>query len=304
MSWTPHALCLLLLAAPALHGAEVSTSVSQGVNSSTKINFSMTNNDPGAIYNSAELRLEATIGAVLSAILSRNPAVAGMTTADLISTGRIFGSIQPTEVGFSGWNNSFNPSSAVVSLTNVGGFPDFDYTTWQNTLANPAQDTMVFTLNLGQANATDPRLKNLLDFNGNGQVDAEEHVITLPALAAAPAEPAAGFVGIIDAFNHYPGAVDRFAVAGDWLERGAAAAALGVQRSGSDATLTWQAQHGLAYELQTSLTLTANPADWTPLTTQQRPATTGPALAPQTHTHSGAFAVSARFYRLRITVLP
>ena len=81
-------------------------------------------------------------------------------------------------------------------------------------------------------------------------------------------------------------------------------AALGVQRSGADATLTWQAQHGLAYELQTSLTLTTNPADWTTLTTQQRPATPGPELAPMTHTHSGAFTETRRFYRLRITVPP
>ena len=113
---------------------------------------------------------------------------------------------------------------------------------------------------MGKNSATDPRLKNLLDFNGNSLVEAGERLLPLPALAAAPAEPDAGFVGI-EGITRYHAAVARFAVAGDWLERGAAAAALGVQRSGADAVLSWQAQHGLAYELQTSLTLTANPAD-------------------------------------------
>jgi hypothetical protein len=41
-----------------------------------------------------------------------------------------------------------------------------------------------------------------------------------------------------------------------------------------------------------------------PSGTQQRPATPGPELAPQTHTHSGAFGVGVRFYRPRLTVLP
>jgi hypothetical protein len=151
---------------------------------------------------------------------------------------------------------------------------------------------MALTLNLG----------GLLDFNGNSLVEAGERLLTLPALAAAPAEPDAGFVGTTTGGFTIPAAVARFAVAGDWLERGAAAAALGVQRSGADAVLSWQAQRGLSYELQTSLTLTSNPADWTPLSTQQRPDTPGPELAPQTHTHSAAFGVGVRFYRLRITV--
>ena len=295
MNATSRLLLPLLLLAGAVPAAEVGTSVTQGALSTTRINFFMTNNDPGAIYNSAELRLEAALGAVFSAIRSRNPAVAAMTTAGLISSGHLTGSIQPGEVS-SGWTQNISPSTSIVAF----GHGPF-YTTWQNTASNAAQDTLTFTLNVGKNSATDPRLKNLLDFNGNSLVEAGERLLTLPALAAAPAEPDAGFVAQYGGVSPVTAAVARFAVAGDWLERGAAAAALGVQRSGADAVLSWQAQHGLSYELQTSLTLPSNPADWTPLSTQQRPNTPGPELAPQTHTHSGAFPAPARFYRLRIT---
>jgi hypothetical protein len=106
----------LLLLAGAVPAAEVGTSVTQGAFSTTRINFFMTNNDPGAIYNSAELRLPPVLAAVFEAILSQNSAVAGMSLADLISTGHITGSIQPSEVGFSGWNSPISPSTRVVSF--------------------------------------------------------------------------------------------------------------------------------------------------------------------------------------------
>ena len=105
----------LLLLAGAVPAAEVATSFSQtGIN--TQVNFFMTNNDPGAIYNSAELRLPPVLAAVFEAILSQNSAVAGMSLADLISTGHITGSIHPSEVGFSGWNSPISPSTRVVSF--------------------------------------------------------------------------------------------------------------------------------------------------------------------------------------------
>jgi hypothetical protein len=275
----------LLLLAGAVPAAEVATSFSQtGIN--TQVNFFMTNNDPGAIYNSAELRLESFLAPVIDAIQRFKPGIT--TRAQMYATMSLTVRQTPTGEVYSGWQSNINSSTGVVSLSH-GPF----FTTWQTTAANASQDMMALTLNLG----------GLLDFNGNSLVEAGERLLTLPALAAAPAEPDAGFVGI-EGITRYPAAVARFAVAGDWLERGAAAAALGVQRSGADAVLSWQAQHGLSYELQTSLTLSANPADWTTLSTQQRPNTPGPELASQTFTHSAAFGVGVRFYRLRLTVLP
>lgn len=290
MSCAPPALCLLLLAATALHGAEVTTSFSQ-TGTNTQINFLLTNNDPGAIYNSAELRLEATLAPVVDAILRYKP---GYTTrAQVYAAISVTIQQPPSGEVYTGWSRSLSSSMGVISLTNFGGFPDFDYTTWQNTLANAAQDLMAITLNLG----------GLLDFDGDSQLDAAERLLTLPPLTAAPDEASAGFVGI-EGLTRYTAAVNRFAVAGAWVERARAAAAHGVQRSGSDATLSWQALHGLGYTLQTSLTLSSNPADWTPLSTQQRTNNPGPELAPMTFTHPGAFTDARRFYRLLIEVPP
>ena len=265
-----------------LLAAEVTTSFSQTGNN-TQINLMMTNNDPGAIYNSAELRLETILAPVFDAIQRFKPGIS--TRGQVYAT--ISHSIQPSPIGevYNKWFHNLDSNTGVTALYHQG----IGFTTWQNTAANASQDMMALTLNLG----------GMLDFNGNGLVDAAERLLTRPALAAAPAEPDAGFVGI-EGITRYPAAVARFAVAGDWLERGAAAA-LVVQRSGADAVLSWQAQHGLSYELQTSLTLTSNPADWTTLSTQQRPNTPGPELAPQSHTHSAAFPAPTRFYRLRLT---
>ncbi|MBE2285508.1 MAG: hypothetical protein IAE77_18750, partial [Prosthecobacter sp.] len=230
MSCAPHALCLLLLAAPALHGAEVTTSFSQ-TGTNTQVNFLLTNNDPGAIYNSAELRLEATLAPVVDAILRYKP---GYTPrAQVLAAISVTIQQPPSGEVYSGWSSSLSSSTGVISLTNNGLLPDITYTTWQNTLANAAQDLMTVTLNLG----------GMLDFDGDSQLDAAERLLTLPPLTAAPDEASAGFHAYEGGITGASAAVNRFAVAGAWVERARAAAAQGVQRSGSNATLSWQAQH-------------------------------------------------------------
>jgi len=84
------------------------------------------------------------------------------------------------------------------------------------------------------------------------------------------------------------------------VQRAQALTALNASRSGNDATLVWHALHGPIYALQASTTLTSDPADWTPLSTQQRNPMPGATLAAMSFTHSDALNDARRFYRLVI----
>ena len=146
----------LLLLAGAVRAAEVTTSFSQtGIN--TQVNFMMTNNDPGAIYNSAELRLETILAPVFDAIQRFKPGIS--TRGQVYAT--ISHSIQPSPIGevYNKWFHNLDSNTGVTALYHQG----IGFTTWQNTAANASQDMMALTLNLG----------SLLDFNGNSLLAVE-----------------------------------------------------------------------------------------------------------------------------------
>jgi hypothetical protein len=155
-------LALLVLAAgPLARGAEVVTNVSQG-SGLTNLTSYITNND-NAIYNSATFDLVGTYGNVLEAIRERKPGYAGMSVNEI--GGLVGRTIEPTGEVNNGWSSNYDIATGKVTLNHINGIPGPSYDRWDSN--DPNNDMMALTFNFG----------SLLDFNGNGAIDADERLV-------------------------------------------------------------------------------------------------------------------------------
>ena len=121
------------------------------------INYTFTNNDIGATYNSATLDLAAVLGSVVDAIVANNP---NFNTNTEVYGAMSFGITNTGDV-YSGWSSAIDPNTSMLTINPAG---PFGYTLWTSA---SNQNTMTGTLNLG----------NMLDFNGNGIIDPNEVLI-------------------------------------------------------------------------------------------------------------------------------
>lgn len=148
-----------------VNGASVSTSLSQLPTSEnetiTRFNNTITNND-NAIYNSATFDLLGTYGAVMQGIKDNNSAYSALGLNDIgAQVGMTIRSAPTGEVN-NGWVSNYDIATGKVNLSHIEGRAGTDYDVWNS--ADPNNDMMALTFNFG----------NMLDFNSNGAIDANE----------------------------------------------------------------------------------------------------------------------------------
>ena len=112
---------------------------------STNVGLDMeaTNDNTGAIYNSADLNLTSELASGLWALEANQTAYA--TMQDMIADWDMNIRTPPTGEVYVGWNFSAQ-SNGGFELMNVGGFIDFDHDGWYSTSADPTSDTQAYTL--------------------------------------------------------------------------------------------------------------------------------------------------------------
>jgi hypothetical protein len=157
----PLVAALALVAPQKAESAVVVSDIFQAGNNvdltNTSINYSFLNNDTGATYNSATLDLLPILGVVVDKIVLNNP---NYSSAAQVYGGMGFG-VTPTGNVNTGWTNiNLDTNTGMLSINHNGGDPNDDYDAWTSS------NTMTGTLNLG----------NMLDFNGNGIIDANEQL--------------------------------------------------------------------------------------------------------------------------------
>jgi hypothetical protein len=118
--------------------------------SEIKLNLTLINNDPGAIYNSAEVHIFESLAEDVLAL----PANSGRGVADIIGEWGAMAMPPPTGEVANGWNGAFD-SSGMVSLTHAGRNAD----PWLSTSTNPNLDELALTVSIP---------KSQLDGNGDG----------------------------------------------------------------------------------------------------------------------------------------
>ena len=146
-------------------------------NDNIALNVSATNNDTGAIYNSAELNVFKELASQLYA-LPANQANYGSVT-DLMADWNFF--IDPTGDVSNGWNSQ-KENDGSISLTNRG----FNYHEWTS---NPGSNTQLYTLTIPMSQ---------LDFTGVSGYNPDKAGIVLSGLDNTMSD---AFVGTMDMDN-------------------------------------------------------------------------------------------------------
>jgi len=151
-----------LLAASDAKGASVVANVNQ-LTADTSITNYITNND-NAIYSSATFDFIGTYGNLLQAVKDNNPAYAGLGLNDIASTVGITIRSYPIGEVNDGWAPSaYDIATGKVTLKN--NEYEGAYDVWNSNDSN--NDMMALTFNFG----------NMLDFNDNNTIDANEALI-------------------------------------------------------------------------------------------------------------------------------
>jgi hypothetical protein len=185
----PLVAALALVAPQKAESAVVVSDIFQAGNNvdltNTSINYSFLNNDTGATYNSATLDLSAILGTVVDKIVLNNP---NYNSASQVYGGMVF-DVTPTGNVYTGWTNiNLDTNTGMLSINNN----KFSYDTWTSA---SNQNTMTGTLNLG----------NMLDFNGNGIIDANEQLYFNGLANNA-------FTGTLDVNNSWSADVNKIGV--------------------------------------------------------------------------------------------
>jgi hypothetical protein len=185
----PLVAALALVAPQKAESAVVVSDIFQAGNNvdltNTSINYSFLNNDTGATYNSATLDLLPILGVVVDKIVLNNP---NYSSAAQVYGGMGFG-VTPTGNVNTGWTNiNLDTNTGMLSINNN----KFSYDTWTSA---SNQNTMTGTLNLG----------NMLDFNGNGIIDANEQLYFNGLANNA-------FTGTLDVNNSWSADVNKIGV--------------------------------------------------------------------------------------------
>ena len=139
LAWTASGL-FCLLAPVTTHAAIVTTNAPIVGTEFVTLNVSATNNDTGAIYNSAELNVFITLATDLFALPANQTNYASI--ADLIADWNFSIRVSPTGEVYNGWNAQ-KENNGSVSMTHIDGIPDLSYDQWNS---NPGSNTQAYTL--------------------------------------------------------------------------------------------------------------------------------------------------------------
>ncbi len=132
-------------------------------NQGAEMSVYMQNNDPSAIYDSAQLDLEGLAGRVADAVIAYNSSYAGFTRGQVMAEWGVSVRAPPTGEVYSKWLAT-KETNGHIQLTHSG----IGYDKWFSTQDNPSQDLMALTISVP---------KEQLDFNHNGVFDAETESI-------------------------------------------------------------------------------------------------------------------------------
>ncbi len=136
-----------------VEAAEIRVDVPFQTGASYLLDSYFTNDDQGAVYDSATTKVVAALAWEVFSLGNHSSA----SVADLLNIEPGFSyNIRPGEVD-TGWSAT-GVNDGTVRLTNNGYVPDATFTTWQSSSSNPSQDTMalriVISNDLLELNAT------------------------------------------------------------------------------------------------------------------------------------------------------
>ena len=175
-----------------------------------EMSLNVTNNNDGSIYNSADLNTttllaynpDAPVNSLWELSVNSNPLDPnwnGYTSiAEMVAD---WPGVSISGEVVNGWNFTTNPDGS-FSMTNGGGFINFDYDGWYATQQYPSQDMQFYTINIP---------KSQLELDGIAGYDPLTDASIV--LSGAGNTIADAFVGTMDTLNSYSAEGQYFTVA-------------------------------------------------------------------------------------------
>ena len=110
------------------------------------VDLMLTNDDVGAIYDSAELILLAPLAEQLFSVVAANQ-VTYANVGELVADWNVI--IRPPPSGniHQGWNRTVNADGS-IGLSHIDGIPDLSWTLWRDNQNYPNQNTMALTVQI------------------------------------------------------------------------------------------------------------------------------------------------------------
>ncbi len=229
---TSAAVAVLFWAAPVkgLDVKQYEADYENSQNNNVLLDISITNDDSGAIYDSASVSMFDDIAAQIYALDHNQSAYAARS--DMTAEWSFQIRTPPTGEVENGWNENCGNWSC-IDIYNIGGIPNVTYTQWLSTSSDPDQDMMAITVGIPKAQ---------LDGNQNGwdPNDPADYLVTLdPNLTLEDSvvgkwgvswfhgdsnayilQPAVGCVRADLNADGYVNFFDYVKVARDWLQSG------------------------------------------------------------------------------------
>ena len=130
-----------LLISPASTDAAMITQYEPVGDAGEVINLEFTNNDNGAVYDSAKVNLFSGLAQEIQGL----DVNAGQSISDLVSQWNISVRAPPTGEVYNGWSAVVG-SDGQIGLNHIDGIPGLSYDQWLSTSANPNLDTLALTV--------------------------------------------------------------------------------------------------------------------------------------------------------------
>jgi hypothetical protein len=113
------------------------------------LNLELTNNDQGAVYDSATLSLSSPLAQALWNTVPANQANYA-NIGEMVADWNVLIRPPPSGQIYNGWNRTVNADGSIdlTNLGQIGGIPDDDYTTWKDSIGFPNQNTMALTVQI------------------------------------------------------------------------------------------------------------------------------------------------------------
>jgi hypothetical protein len=130
------------------------------------LDLTIYNNDAGTIYDSLSVNANSTLGNVANSIIQNNSTYSTYSASQVFNNWayQILGT--PSSQVCDGWNNPVSDGNN-INVNHINGDIGIDYAGWYAAQNNPNQNMMTLRIGVPQS---------MLDYNHNGQLDANERI--------------------------------------------------------------------------------------------------------------------------------
>jgi hypothetical protein len=219
-----------LVVAAALYApvkSEAATTISSnivqtdGANNPALVNYTITNSNVGAVFNTASVEFLNQFFDPLQYALDNNSALTGMSMSDLLANYVKISIDSGSNIDLvnQGWNPNLISSTGALDFSHG----PFGYDVWRSSTEGTPH-TLKYTIQFGDVASSNPLLQNIFDVNGDGIVQDNERLFDLYDWynvtnyhTPSQGQVQNGFEGYMDIDNSFFTNVSKYTIGGSGI---------------------------------------------------------------------------------------